>query len=261
MCSSLGLSRVLPPAPFAHLCSALTPHPVPKCRTVMISPYLQLLWKNLNFSSQALLPSGWPLCPLLFPPYPWPTSGAARLQSLYLVFLWWVARGQPAPARRAARLCARTTGSLNALKSCSVLGTVGPGPPQPGLSGQAFMESWPPALGTAGPCILPLPGVVEQRGQAGDVTTRGGGGTQGYWKYPAAITAVSATRLPSPASWLEVPETGAMEGTVVIPAAGEQLGRGGEGMGSSQGDAGPHASSLRLYSFISSWVAICRCLR
>lgn len=33
--------------------------------------------------------------PLTVPPfYPWPTNGAVHLQSLYLVFLWWVVRGQ-----------------------------------------------------------------------------------------------------------------------------------------------------------------------
>lgn len=68
VCSSLGIAP--PSAPFAHLCSALTPHPVSKCWAVMISPCLQLLWKKLSFCSQALLPPGWPLCPPLFPPQP-----------------------------------------------------------------------------------------------------------------------------------------------------------------------------------------------
>lgn len=198
-----GLSLVPPSAPFAHLCSALTPHPVSKCWAVMISPCLQLLWKKLSFCSQALLPPGWPLCPPLFPPYPWPTSGAAHLQSLYLVFLWWVARGWPPLTRRAAHLCARTTGSLNALKSCSMLGTFGPGPPQPGAFGPSLHGDVVSCSRDSQPLHPPTAwggGAEGASWRPGDVTTRGGGGTQGYWKYPTAIAEVSATRLPSPAS-------------------------------------------------------------
>lgn len=57
------LSLVLPPSPFAHLSSALTPQPVPKCWAVMISPYLQLLWKKQSFSSQVMVSPGWSLLP------------------------------------------------------------------------------------------------------------------------------------------------------------------------------------------------------
>lgn len=141
--------------------------------------------------------------PPTLPPYAWPKSGAAHLQSLYLVFLWWVVRGRPPPTRRAARLCARTTGSLNALKSCSMLSTVRPDPPQPGAFGPSLhgdvvscsRDSWPlhPPTARDG-------GAEGASWRPGDVTTRGGGGTQGYWKDPTAITEVSATRLPSRAS-------------------------------------------------------------
>lgn len=137
VCSLLGLVPGPTSSPFCPLVLCTHSPSVPKCWALR-SPRLQLLWKKLSFSSQALRPPGWPLCPPLFPPYPWPTSGAAHLQSLYLAFLWWVARAWPPPTRRVAHLCARTTGSLNALKSCSVLGTFGPGPPQPGAFGPSL---------------------------------------------------------------------------------------------------------------------------
>lgn len=198
------LSLVLPPAPFAHLSSALTPQLVPKCWAVMISPYLQLLWKKQFLQSGDGIPGLVAVTLTLHPLYPWPTSGAAHLQSLYLVFLWWVVRGRPPLSRRAARLCARTTGSLNALKSCSVLSTVRPGPPQRGAFGLSLhgevvscsRDSWPLHSPTAWDA-----GVEGASWRPEGVTIRGGDGTWGYyWKYPTAIAEVSATGLPSPAS-------------------------------------------------------------
>lgn len=122
--------------------------------------------------------------PPLYPSYPWPTSGAAHLQSLYLVFLWWGVRGWPPLTRRAAHLCARTTGSLNALKSCSMLGTVRPGPPQPGAFGPSLHGDVVSCSRDSQPLQPPTArngGEEEASWRPGDVTTRGGGGTQGYY--------------------------------------------------------------------------------
>lgn len=93
--------------------------------------------------------------------------------------------GPATPDQERAHLCARTTGSLNALKSCSVLSTVRPGPPQPGAFGPSLhgdvvssRDSRPLHPPTA------RDGEEKRAGwRPGDVTTRGGGGTQGYCKY------------------------------------------------------------------------------
>lgn len=69
VCSLLGLVPGPTSSPFCPLVLCTHSPSVPKCWALR-SPRLQLLWKKLSFSSQALRPPGWPLCPPLFPPLP-----------------------------------------------------------------------------------------------------------------------------------------------------------------------------------------------
>lgn len=145
--------------------------------------------------------------PSSFPPPQAKRQGCA-LQSLYLAFLWWGARGWPSPAGRGARLCAGTTGSLNALKSCSVPGRIRPGPPHTG--GFRAKPSWRRGLllrGRLAPASPHCPARRDGRaggGQAGSQEEMSplvaGHGVIG--ECPPPITEVSATGLPSSASQL-----------------------------------------------------------
>lgn len=183
------------PSPFCPpaLCNETrTPPPSPQMLRCDDKPmFAAALKKNIGVSlagshPSPLVPPGWPWCPPFFPTTPGQDAGLRVCRAFIWHFYGRGPRGWPSPAGRGARLCAGTTGSLNALKSCTVPRRIRPGPPHTG--GFRAKLSWRRGLLLRGQPALVSPllpgkgGMAEQGTQGGGASWWPGGGTWGYWE-------------------------------------------------------------------------------